>query len=305
MAYTTIDKPDEYFNTKLYTGNGSATHAITGVGFQPDFVWIKDRVEVYDHHLFDAVRGGGNSLYSNDSVTENTYTTDISFNSDGFTTAGVGSGAINYINQNTHTFASWNWKANGTGVSNTAGDITSTVSANTTSGLSIVSYTGNGTAGATVGHGLGSALNFIIIKNRSSAQGWVTGNSTSGYTKYIYLNETTAEQTSSTAAFNNTAPTSNVFSVGSHAQVNGSGNSMIAYCFAEKKGFSKFGSYTGNGSMAKKSATEVTLDMICREIKELKEEQKQLRADINKGKGAIWLLLAISGIIAAALSYFK
>jgi hypothetical protein len=249
MAYTDIDFPAEYFNTKLYTGNGSATHAITGVGFQPDFVWIKDRVEVYDHHLFDAVRGGGNSLYSNDTVAENTYTTDISFTSDGFTTAGVGSGAINYINQNTHTFASWNWKANGAGVSNTAGDITSTVSANTTSGFSIVSYTGNGTGGATVGHGLGVTPKMIIIKGRETTYNWVVGHNSlsTNWGKYLTLSTTDAVETA-TNVFNDTAPTSSLFSIGTALGVNTSSSNYIAYCFAEKKGFSKFGSYTGNGS---------------------------------------------------------
>jgi hypothetical protein len=194
MAYTTIDKSDDYFNTKLYTGNGSATHAITGVGFQPDFVWIKDRVEVYDHHLFDAVRGGGNSLYSNDSVTENTYTTDISFNSDGFTTAGVGSGAINYINQNTHTFASWNWKANGAGVSNTDGTQTAQVSANTTSGFSIVTFAEAASYGGYIsfGHGLGVAPNVVIYRQYDNTSNWQVYHSALGTGKLIQLNTTGA-----------------------------------------------------------------------------------------------------------------
>jgi hypothetical protein len=248
MAYTTIDKPDEYFNTKLYTGNGSATHAITGVGFQPDFVWIKDRVEVYDHHLFDAVRGGGNSLYSNDSVAENTYTTDISFTSDGFTTAGVGSGAINYINQNTHTFASWNWKANGAGVSNTQGSIASTVSANTTSGFSIVSWTTPASGNFTVGHGLGVTPSMVIIKVTTQTGDWWVYHKGLGVntTDYLSLNQTIAES-SLTSMWGSTGMTSTLcgFGAGISAYSN---NPMIAYCFAEVKGFSKFGSYTGNGS---------------------------------------------------------
>ena len=249
MAYTDIDKPTDYFNTKLYTGNGASSHAITGVGFQPDFTWIKDRVEVYDHHLFDSVRGGGNSLYSNDTVAENTYTTDISFDSDGFTTAGVGAGAINYINQNGHTFASWNWLAGGTASSNTDGSITSSVSANTTAGFSIVSYTGTVSAGATIGHGLGVAPSMIITKNRSLTGGagnWVVYHKSLGNTKFLLLNLTNAEGSSS-GAWNNTTPTSSVFTVGHFESTNGD-EPMIAYCFAEKKGFSKFGSYTGNGS---------------------------------------------------------
>jgi hypothetical protein len=244
MAYTDIDFPAEYFNTKLYTGNGSATHAITGVGFQPDFVWIKDRVEVYDHHLFDAVRGGGNSLYSNDSVTENTYTTDISFNSDGFTTAGVGSGAINYINQNTHTFASWNWKANGAGVSNTQGSIASTVSANTTSGFSIVSYTGTG-SNASVGHGLGVKPSMFIVKRRSAIEDFAVYHQSMTASYYLNLNTTAAQDTNNRW---NGEPTTSVLNFQTHAAVNGSSDTYIAYCFADVKGFSKFGSYTGNGS---------------------------------------------------------
>jgi hypothetical protein len=244
MAYTTIDKPDEYFNTKLYTGNGSATHAITGVGFQPDFVWIKDRVEVYDHHLFDAVRGGGNSLYSNDSVAENTYTTDISFNSDGFTTAGVGSGAINYINQNTHTFASWNWKANGAGVSNTDGTQTAQVSANTTSGFSIVTFAEAASYGGYIsfGHGLGVAPNVVIYRQYDNTSNWQVYHSALGTGKLIQLNTTGA---ASTDTYWGTIDSS-VVNVWESLQ--SPTKNSIAYCFAEKKGFSKFGSYTGNGS---------------------------------------------------------
>jgi hypothetical protein len=244
MAYTTIDKSDDYFNTKLYTGNGSATHAITGVGFQPDFVWIKDRVEVYDHHLFDAVRGGGNSLYSNDSVTENTYTTDISFNSDGFTTAGVGSGAINYINQNTHTFASWNWKANGAGVSNTDGTQTAQVSANTTSGFSIVTFAEAASYGGYIsfGHGLGVAPNVVIYRQYDNTSNWQVYHSALGTGKLIQLNTTGAADTDTYWG----TIDSSVVNVWESLQ--SPTKNSIAYCFAEKKGFSKFGSYTGNGN---------------------------------------------------------
>jgi len=253
MAFATIDKPASYFNTKLYTGNGSATQAITGVNFQPDFVWIKDRVEVYDHHLFDAVRGGGNSLYSNDTVVENTYTTDISFNSDGFTTAGVGGAAINYINQNGHTFASWNWKANGTGSSNTSGTITSTVSANTTSGFSIVSYTGNGTNGATIGHGLGVSPKMVIVKSRSNTGDWAVYHASLTAGNMVFLNTTGASGTISgfdNGGINPVSSTTFTTAQGGVSQnnVNTSGRTYIAYCFADVKGFSKMGSWVGNGS---------------------------------------------------------
>jgi hypothetical protein len=237
-----INKPSEYFNTKLYTGNGCNTTQLLELIFNQILFGLKIEVEVYDHHLFDVVRGGGNSLYSNDTVAENTYTTDISFNSDGFTTAGVGSGAINYINQNTHTFASWNWKANGAGVSNTDGSITSTVSANTTSGFSIVTFTSTGST-STIGHGLGSAPAMIIGKRRDSTSTWTVGHQSLGWTKFLRLEDTTAVGTE-TGWWNNTNPTSTVFTHGT----NWSAGTWVAYCFAEKKGFSKFGSYTGNGN---------------------------------------------------------
>jgi hypothetical protein len=243
MPYTTINKGSSYFNTKLYTGNGSATQAITGVGFQPDFVWIKDRTTAYDHQLFDVVRGGGNSLYSNDTVAENTYTTDITFDSDGFTVAGP---SVIYINKSGDAFASWNWKANGSGVSNTAGSITSTVSANTTAGFSIVGYTGTATAGATVGHGLGVAPSMIITKARTIADNWGVYHKSLGATKALYLNTTNAGITSS-AYYNNTAPSSTVVTLGDNEATNDNAG-MIMYAFAEIKGYSKFGSYIGNGS---------------------------------------------------------
>ncbi len=236
-----INKPDEYFNTKLYTGTG-ATHNITGVGFQPDWVWIKGRSVAYSHILHDVVRGSTKELKSNSTGAEGTDANGLtSFDSDGFS---LGTGGA--VNNNGTTYASWNWLAGGTASSNTDGSITSNVSANTTSGFSIVSYTGTGSA-ATVGHGLGAVPKMIIVKTRESLGNWVTYHGTQGATKYLELNGTGAVGTS-TAAFNDTEPTSSVFSLGTWSNTNDSGNDMIAYCFAEKKGFSKFGSYTGNGS---------------------------------------------------------
>jgi len=240
MAYTTINKPNSYFNTVLYTGNGS-TQSITGVGFQPDFVWIKDRSDAYDHRLCDSVRGATKLLYSSLTNAEATEATSLtSFNSDGFSL-----GSANGVNSNADNHVAWNWKANGAGVSNTAGSITSTVSANTTSGFSIVSYTGTG-ANATVGHGLGVAPKMIITKSRGTTNNWGTYHHSLGNTDALFLNLTDAKDTSSTY-WNNTSPTSSVFSVGSAAGTNPSAT-MIAYCFAEVKGYSKFGSYTGNGN---------------------------------------------------------
>jgi len=241
-----IDKPSDYFNTKLYTGTGSS-NAITGVGFQPDFTWIKTRGVAESHVLFDAVRTNGYYLKSDATSAEingsssgtNLWT---SFDSDGFTVDSNGA----RTNTNTYTYASWNWKAGGTASSNTDGSITSNVSANTTSGFSIVSYTGNATAGATIGHGLGVVPKVIFYKNRDQVVDWSVYTEMVGNDKKLTLNLTTASSVS--AHYNSTTPTSSFFTVGSSDRTNGSGDSMIAYCFAEKQGFSKFGSYTGNGS---------------------------------------------------------
>jgi len=242
MAYSNIDKPNQYFNTKLYTGTGASNSV--DVGFQTDFTWIKDRDSgAAYHYLYDTVRGAGNAMYSNDTLSEATNINNLaSFDASGFT-VGTGGG----VNASGNDFVSWNFLAGGTASSNTDGSITSQVSANTTSGFSIVSYTGTG-ANATVGHGLGVAPKMVIIKNRTTAaQNWQCYHSALGGTQAIELNTTSAAFTDSTR-FNNTDPTSSVFSIGTSTDVNTSSASIIAYCFAEKKGFSKFGSYTGNGS---------------------------------------------------------
>ena len=352
-----INKPNQYFNTKLYTGTGS-TQSITGVGFQPDWVWVKCRSNADGHVTSDSVRGANKQLFTNTTDQEFSATTQItSFNSDGFS-LGTDSG----VNGSGRTFASWNWSAGGTAPSKTYtvkvvsdsgnkyrfddfgtsavtleiseggtfrfdqadssnsghplrfsttsdgthgggseyttgvttvgtpgsagayteitvaasaptlyyycsvhsgmggqantpttnsfssfdGSIQSNVSPNTTAGFSIVSYTGNGTAGATVGHGLGTTPAMVIVKNRSEAFAWNCYHQSLGATKYILLNATDASATGTT--WNNTAPTSSVFSIGSTSGVNKNTNNLIAYCFAEKKGYSKFGSYTGNGN---------------------------------------------------------
>ena len=239
-----IDKPNLHFNTKLYTGNGSTQHSITGVGFQPDLVWIKGRGSTYNHFWFDAVRGVGKQIYSNATTAEATNLNNLySFDSDGFSLAQSGNDDV--TNQNGIGFASWNWKANGAGSSNTDGSITSTVSANTTSGFSICKWAGSG-ANATIGHGLGVAPKMIITKSTGTSA-WGVYHESLGNTKVLFL-DTTAAESANVAYWNNTSPTSSVFSVGTDSAVNHSGNDMIAYCFAEKKGFSKFGSYTGNGN---------------------------------------------------------
>jgi len=246
MAYTTINKSTEHFNTKLYTGNGS-TQSITGVGFQPDWVWIKNRGATTNHELADAVRGANKLLKSNDTDAEQSNSYKItSFDSDGF---GVGNDAN--VNQSSTNIVSWSWKANGSGSANTDGSINSTVSVNTTAGFSIVSYTGNGSAGATIGHGLGATPAVIIQKIRSSTGNWLVyhhKNTSAPETDFLKLNTTDATADEVTI-FNDTAPTSSVFSVGTESTINGNGNTCIAYCFAEKTGYSKFGQYTANAAV--------------------------------------------------------
>ena len=258
MAYTTIDKPDDYFNTKLYTGTGSS-HAITGVGFAPNWVWIKHRNEANPNKIFDTVRGVGKSIKSNSddaeaSNEENGYVS--AFGSDGFTLVG-GSTSSNDVNKSSGSYVAWNWKA-GTSFSNSAGansaTIASTGSVNTDAGFSIISYTGNGNDDDTakIAHGLGVAANMIIVKCRNAAGGWQTSSTSLGFNNVLQLNETNA-QASGTYAFGRTgvAPTSTVFTVsatsgGNHTNTNN--NTYIAYCFAEKKGYSKFGSYIANSN---------------------------------------------------------
>ena len=244
MAYTTINKGSSYFNTVLYTGNGG-TQSVTGVGFKPDFVWLKDRVANYSNNVRNAVTGNGPTLITNTTAAEADYSANFtSFNVDGFSLAG----GLGGLNLSSDTYVGWNWLANNTsGSTNTAGSITSTVAANTTSGFSIVSYTGTG-ANATVGHGLGVAPKMVIVKGRSTTYDWVVWQTPFIGTEYIVLNKTDAKGTAASSVWNSTIPTSTVFSLGSNLAVNQSGATQIAYCFAEVKGYSKFGSYTGNGN---------------------------------------------------------
>ena len=251
MAYTTINKSSDYFNTKLYTGTDSA-QTVTGVGFQPDFTWIKCRSHggsgSFNHVLTDVIRGAGEVLVSNSTSASNSsydYGSLASFNNDGFTTVAGGT-SIDGVGGGARTYASWNWKANGAGSANTDGSINSTVSANTTSGFSIVSYTGTG-SNATIGHGLGSVPKMIIVKKTNTTANWGVYHASSGNTKYQLLNGNYADTTESTA-WNNTSPTNSVFSVGSWNESNASGSTYVAYCFEDVQGFSKFGSYVGNGS---------------------------------------------------------
>ena len=245
MAYTTINKSSEHFNTKLYTGTGNDNLAITGIGFQPDWIWAKDRDGTDAHHVADAVNGAGYRLRTNTTGVLGTQADGVkSFDSDGFTVGTTGS-----INTNGHNFVAWNWKANGAGSANTDGSINSTVSANATAGFSIIKYTGNGTGNSTIGHGLGATPKFIIVKNLTTAQSWGTKSDSfvsAGDPRVLYLNATAsyANDTNvwgTSAVFNNST-----FTVGDWNGSNQSGSSFIAYCFAQKTGYSKFGSYIGN-----------------------------------------------------------
>jgi len=242
MAYISF-QPNDYFNTKLYTGSGSA-QSITGVGFQPDLIWGKNRSATWNHILTDAVRGANKQISSNLGNAESSNTGEFTaFGSDGFS---VGTGST--LNGSGNNIVSWNWRANGQGSSNTDGTINTTyTSANTTAGISIIKYTGNGTNDATIGHGLGVAPQILIGKCTGNTTNWQVVGKTGALTegKYLQLNTTDAIGTSSNVSFDPTATTVK-FQGGQH--LNTSGQPHIAYCFAEKKGFSKFGSYTGNGN---------------------------------------------------------
>jgi hypothetical protein len=257
MAYTTIDNPELYFQTKIYTANGSTTHAITLDGsenMQPDWVWIKNRGtatgEGDGHVVFDSIRGANKRLVVSSTGAESTQTQDLkSFDSDGFTV-----GSNDNVNRSSDSFVSWNWKA-GTSFTNDAsstgvGSIDSAGSVNTDAGFSIVSYTGTGSTG-TVAHGLGATPGVIIFKERADdAHAWIVyhhKNTSAPATDYLLLNSTSATDDYADY-FNDTAPTSSVFTIDTAGDINGSSDTYIAYCFAEKQGYSKFGSYSGNGN---------------------------------------------------------
>ena len=246
-----IDNPELYFQTKLYTGTGSS-QSITLDGdenMQPDWVWLKDRSATNGHFLYDSVRTATKELNAQTTQTEQTKSGGLTaFNSDGFS---IG----DYVghNDNSTTYVSWNWKA-GTSFSNDAsatsvGTIDSSGSASSDAGFSIVSYTGTGSAG-TIKHGLGSTPAFMMVKNRGAAQGWCIyhhKNTSAPETDFLSINSDDATVDASDR-WNDTAPTSSVFSVANHADTNGSGATYIGYFFNEVKGYSKFGGFTGNGN---------------------------------------------------------
>ena len=251
MAYTTIDDPSEYFTTTLYTGNGSDDRSITNSAnagnFKPDWLWVKQRNTTRHHILNDSNRGATKNLNTSLTNAESTGADGIQ----AFETNGFQLGTDTDVNQNSGTYVAWQWIANGgTTSSNSNGSITSTVQANTTAGFSVVTYTGNATSGATVGHGLGKAPSWYICKRRANSGHWEMyheGNTSEPQTEHIRLSASSATEDSN-EYWNDTAPTSSVFSLGNHVNVNENANTYVAYCFAEIKGYSKFGSYIGNGN---------------------------------------------------------
>ena len=264
-----IIKPQRHFDTLIWDGNSTQDRNITGLEFKPDFVWIKSRSHAtyggglsYHHLIWDVLRGVGSNTIGASSRKELTVNqsyeegrganyTDYyghvsSFNEDGFQLDFVSGQPPFYVNQTSRTYVAWCWKAGGAGVSNSDGSIASTVSVNTEAGFSIVTYTGSG-SNATIGHGLDEAPQVLFVKTRTSADHWAIYHRSVGNTKILYLNLTNSPATSSNY-WNDTTPTSTVFSIGSDNKTGKSGDNYVAYCWHEVPGYSKFGSYTGNGS---------------------------------------------------------
>jgi hypothetical protein len=239
-----IKNPGEYFKTVLYHGDSNDGRSITGVGFKPDLVWIKERTSSSGHYILDSLRGATNYIRPNETNAEASSDQTIkSFDFDGFTLGD--SGAFNADDD----YVAWCWKAGGSAVTNTDGSITSQVSVNQDAGFSIVSYTGNEIDNATVGHGLGKVPDMIIVKNRNSAVSWGVWHSSLLSGQVLRLDNTTEAQTPGTAYFQDENNTSSVFALGTNDETNDSdGDTYIAYCWAEIESFSKFGSYVGNGN---------------------------------------------------------
>ena len=249
MAYTTIDDPSAYFHTQLYTGGGDfrdITNDANAGNFKPDYIWTKARGDNGGHTNQDSNRGAGKQFYPNLTYQEENVEGVRAFLTNGFS---LGSNGTSNANNVTHV--AWQWKCNGgTTASNTDGTITSTVQANTTAGFSIITYTGTGTNGATVGHGLSKAPEMIIIRNRDANSNWPVyhyKNTSAPETDYLKLDETNATADNA-GEWNDTAPTSSVFTLGTDADLNTDGDKHIAYCFHSVDGYSKMGSYEGNNS---------------------------------------------------------
>jgi len=244
MAYSSITKPGDYFNTVLYTGNTSG-QSITGVGFQPDFLWIKSRSASYQHSLRDAARGSTKTIRSNGTNSEATQSDSVtSFDSDGFT---LGADSNSFVNENSATYASWNWKG-GTTSGLSGGNITpSAYSYDATSGFGVYKYTGNGSADQTIPHGLGAIPQLIFYKRLDSSTNWVVQSNLLGNRVQLVLNGTDAENTDSRLSDSDNW-TSTFFKVGSYGDMNNNGSDHVAYVFCNVKGYCEVGTYTGNGN---------------------------------------------------------
>jgi hypothetical protein len=245
IGSTSTTLANDYFDVNLYTGNGSSQSIVNSGGFQPDFVWYKSRSSgVFNHGLFDVIRGTSKQLFSNSSSAEGTFSGVTAFNSNGFSV-----GSDNGGNENGGSMVAWQWNAGGSTVTNTTGSISAQVRANTTSGFSIVTYTGTGSA-ATIGHGLGVAPSMIIVKNRQAANSWAVYHISTGANQQLLLNSTNGIS-SDTQGFT-AVPSSTVFSVGTGAAMDtnqtSGGGQHVAYCFAPVASYSSFGSYVGNAN---------------------------------------------------------
>ena len=240
----TIKKPNSHFDAVLWTGNGPSSQSITGLNFQPDLVWVKNRSSTRKHNAYDSVRGTSKRLVPDDVAVEDTVAGVTAFNSNGFTVGDEGD-----VNASTLTFVGWTWKAGGASTVNTSGTISSNVSVNTTAGFSIITYTGNGSNNATIGHGLGATPAMIFIKRRDSGStaSWPVWHKTYTLnTQYLLLDTNIALTTYSTYWGTHS---SSVISLGTAVgEDNTNGGTYVAYCWSEVEGYSKFGSYTGNGS---------------------------------------------------------
>jgi hypothetical protein len=243
LSDSTIKKGNTVMDATTYTGDGATRSITNAAAFKPDLVWVKSRSNAEWNILFDSVRGTGKSIYSNDTnveVTNAGFGYVSAFNSNGYSVTAGGSGITN-VNGSAYTYVGWQWQAGqGTNTSNTSGSITSTVSVNATAGFSVVTYTPPGSGTCTVGHGLGVAPKMIITKKRNGADNWPVYHASIGAGKIVELNLTSAQSTNS--IIGTSAPTSTIFNFA------GVGGDWVAYCWAEIAGFSKFGSYTGNGS---------------------------------------------------------
>jgi len=250
LSDPSIALPTDHFNTQLWTGTGSG-QTFSNFTFQPDFLWFKQRNGTSSHALFDSVRGVNAGLDSGSTAVENTVASGsqdlVSFDDDGFTTGTVSQ--YGSLGSNNNTIVTWAWKAGGTAASNTDGTITSSVSANPTAGFSILSYTGNLSSGATVGHGLSQVPNLIIVKNRDQATNWLIGSeflTSATWEKYLYF--TTTGVGDDSTMWNDTAPSSSIFTLGNNTDINNTAKDYVAYCFHSVEGYSKVGTYVANGN---------------------------------------------------------